>query len=194
MVTKDMIVTAIETGAKFPPAFQENAFAYALALASLASLAFVSFSIIVGYLLEARLNIRILERLGNIVSQRPAPYRTVLFYERWVSAGLLFTIFLGTFPDVLVLVLWNEVSAEAIIDLYLFDRICDGLVFIPYFFAIFLGLAFSQAKRHRLTYDAPATTEKHSKILRWSDVWEKAQIIAMAIICAVGIAFYKSLV
>lgn len=188
----DMITQAVDAGSRFPPAFQDSIWTFGLALASMASLSFVSFAILVGYVLEARVNMRILTRLCNWLTPAPKPTKTLAYYDRLVTSGFLITIILGTFPDVMVMVTWREVSAQTTLELYHIDRIADALVVIPYLWAIFLGLAIRQAKRHKLTFEAPYEVKGY-QFIRWADAIEKAKIIFLAIIIASGIAFYKSL-
>ena len=190
--TNQMITVAVETGSKFPPAFQGDALTYAFALASMSALSFISFAILVGYVLEARLNSKISTRLCNWVRDPDRSTRTIGFYDRLVTSGFLISILMGTFPDVMVMVTWREVSSRTMLELYHIDRFFDSLVVIPYLFSVFLGLGIRQAKRHKLNYEADYHV-KPSRIIHWSDALEKAKIIFLALVLAAGIAFYKSL-
>lgn len=189
--TNQIITAAVETGSKFPPAFQGDIWTYGMALASMSALSFVSFAILVGYVLEARINEKIGKQICNWLKAPEKKQRTLGFYDRLVTSGFLVTILLGTFPDVLVMVTWREVSSETMLDLYHWDRVCDSLVIIPYLFSVFLGLGIRQAKRHKLNYRADY--KPHPNIIHWSDALEKAKIIVLALVLAAGIAFYKSI-
>lgn len=122
----------------FPPAFHNNGFAYSFALFALLILASVSLAQIV--------------RTARCLEPSRNGWNSPVSVARLIVSCLYAVIFLGTFPDVVVLLLWNEVTDPVMQDIWAADRVFDGLTLVPFVAAIYLSLRAESKITGQLLY------------------------------------------
>jgi hypothetical protein len=101
--------------------------------------------------------------------------------------SLLLTIFMGAFPDVLILLAWGEASDRTIEVLFLIDRLFDGTLMYPFLVAIVLIVSASQPIEHVLDVDPKQASIR----LGWGDLKQKLKLVAVVMLIAVGVTVAK---
>ncbi|EJL21885.1 hypothetical protein [Novosphingobium sp. AP12] len=134
-----------------PPSFEGNAWAYAFALFGLTLVSFLSLKKLLSVLTEARRERAIERKVGVGFTRRPAIlFWTPLGLFRWKISCLYVCILMGASGDVLVMLLWREVSARTMEFLLAFDRALDGATIVPFMLAFMIGEWSDQAIPHAL--------------------------------------------
>ena len=110
----------------FPPAFEGSGGSYTFALFGLLILASVSLA----------QNVKIWRALDF----HRDGYSSPVTLARIIASCLYVTLFITTFPDVVVLMLWNEVSQGTMEALWATDRFFDGLALVPFTVAVLLSV------------------------------------------------------
>lgn len=122
-----------------PPSFEGNAWAYAAALFSLTLASCLSLKRLLGTVSEAGREIALERRIGSYVRRPAIPFWTPLGLFRWKVSCLYLTVLMGAIGDVLVMLLWGEVSARTMEVLLSLDRALDGATIMPFMLAFVIG-------------------------------------------------------
>lgn len=135
----------------FPPSFEGNPLTYGFALFSLSLLSMLSVARIWGLISDLH-KVRQLERslLWYIRPREPLSRWSALTLHETKLACLYLSIFLGAFPDVLILLLWGEASNQTMVRLFMMDRIGDGLTLLPFATAMMIGCWLQQVIPQKL--------------------------------------------
>ena len=174
----------------FPPSFEGNPWTYGFALFSLSLLSMLSVARIWALLSDIRKNRLLAERLpGLMVPRTPVPVWSALTLHETKLACLYLTIFIGTFPDTLILLLWGEAGTDTMVTLFLVDRIGDGLTLIPFSVAMMLGAWLQQVVPQKLI----ANSAQHEvKKPNWQALMPTIKIGALVLILAAGVTMGKA--
>lgn len=172
---------------RFPPSFDGNPWSYGYALFGLTLVSAASATVLVSYLLEARERRAINRLLDNQVIPALGPRWPLGRVLRVVIGSLLLTIFMGAFPDVLILLAWGEASDRTIEILFLVDRLLDGTLMYPFLLAITLIVSAGQSVEHVLSVDPMQASFR----LLWSDLKQKLKLIPVVLLIAVGVTVAK---
>lgn len=117
-----------------PPAFSGNRAAYGFALFSLFTISTLS-----------------LRKIASIALQlRHEPWREEpdIGLYRLGIAFLLAAIFVGTAPDVALMILWGEASARTLTIAMTIDRLGDGIALVPYLLSVTIVVRAEQLTRN----------------------------------------------
>jgi hypothetical protein len=173
----------IET--RFPPTFEDNAWAYGFALFSLTVIAATSAAILSNYWFEFRRDRAV--RLSRMCSVKPDVTHPLTVY-RFQIGCLLTMALIGTLPDVLVLLAWGEASDTTMWALFQIDRIGDGMCVLP--FGLFMAsyLLNREALDRTLTLDAGYVPIRP----RWVQLKDKVGIVVWALVIALGATLFKA--
>ena len=169
-MTRSGISSAYQT---FPPAFANNPFAYGFAL--------------FGLILVAALSLAQIVRLMRALDPHRDGYASPVTCHRIILICLFSAILMGTFPDVVVLLLWNEVSNAAMQELWALDRVFDGLMLVPFLMAILVGVR-SEA---RITYQLIKRDVAMDVWPTWKQTRDQFAIMGLAFLIAFGVAWGK---
>lgn len=175
---------------RFPPTFDENAFAYGFALFSLTTIAALATALLMQFVFERRVKRIILAEAGtdDMIYEDDCGPGTACALYRFQIGSLLWMALLGCLPDVLVLLAWGEASDETMWLLFQFDRICDGLCGIPFGAFALSYLISGSIVQHRLALDTGDVPLRP----RWVQIKEKVKIVALALVIAIGVTSYKA--
>lgn len=179
-------MTPAQAVSRFPPSFDGNPWTYGFALFSLTLVSAVSAAILVRYALEARQRREIDVKIHNALARPRLP--RIISVHRLIVSGLLLTILIGAFPDVLILLAWGEASDGTMEILFAIDRVGDGLVVFPFVAAAVLSTWIGQVLDHRIALDASAITMRMSV----SQLRERARMVAIVFLIALGVTLAKS--
>lgn len=183
--------TAVATS-PFPPSFDGNPWTYGFALFSLTLISAVSLTILVGYALEARGRRQFNQATGNYVEQPPFPFMHPLQLHRLIVSGFLLTIFMGAFPDVLIMLAWGEASARTMTNLYVLDRLGDGFLIIPFLCSVTLIVSAGQLVDHLLGNRADVAASSIKLRVSWVRLRERLKMASVVLLIAVGVTLAKS--
>lgn len=202
-IIEETVTAAVETGSRFPPSFADNVFYYWFALTSTSMMALVSFAIVLQNFIgnvHRRKAIAALRAAGVRVF-RPAESdqedgkRTLLCdYFTSIMNGLFTAIFFGVSMDALIMLLWNEVGAETLVAMYQLDRLFDGLVMLPFLYAIFHLAVAEEALTSRLVRNAREYSTLKMFVVHIKDVLERGRLLFLTTILCAGVALYKAIV
>lgn len=117
---------------RFPPSFDDSAWAYGFALFGLTLLCGMAIALLVVNLMEGRTNREISLRLANPVRQPWNEGTTILSLYRFKINCLLSVIIMGAVPDVIFLLSGGEAGHRTIEVLFMVDRVGDGMAVIPF--------------------------------------------------------------
>lgn len=174
----------------FPPSFEGNPWTYGFALFSLALLSMLSVARLWGLASEARKVRHLATRFpGFVQPMPPIPVWSALTLYESKMACLYLSILTLTFPDVLILLLWGEASNATMVDLFLLDRVCDGLALFPFAVAMTLGSWLAQVVPQKLISDDGADDVKPPN---WIALWPTLKIGAAVMIIAAGVTMGKA--
>lgn len=173
---------------RFPPSFDGNPWTYGFALFSLTLVSAISLAILIGYALEYRARREINVAIDNPVTQPAFPMTSPFSLYRWIICGFLLTIVMGALPDVLVLLAWGEASADTMEALFMFDRLADGLLILPYLCSAFLAVWAGQAVDHKLALDSIPMGLRPS----WAMMRDRIKMAGLVLFIAIGVTLAKS--
>lgn len=173
---------------RFPPSFDGNPWSYGFALFSLTLVSAISLAILVSFALDKRAKLEINRQIDNEIAQAPFPRTSPLSIHRLIVSGFLMTIVLGALPDVLVLLAWGEASDTAMNALFLVDRLCDGILVLPFICSACLVVWAGQAVDHKLALDSIAMRLRPS----WTHLRERLKMVSIVFLIAVGVTLAKS--
>lgn len=173
---------------RFPPSFEGNPWAYGFALFSLTLISAISFSMIVGYALEARRQREIDRLTRNLLAQPTRAMLSPITLYRLIVSGLLMTILFGALPDVVVMLAWGEAEDPTMWLFLQIDRVFDGLTLAPFTIAIYVAVRAAQAVDHRLAVDNLQISLRPS----WSTLRDKLKILGLVLLIAIGVTLYKA--
>lgn len=182
--------TAVATS-PFPPSFDGNPWTYGFALFSLTLISAISLTVIVGFILEARAKRQFDQATNNYVIQRPFPVMHPVSLHRAIVGGLLLTIFMGAFPDVLIMLAWGEASVRTMETLYIVDRLGDGFLIIPFLCSVLLKISAGQVVDHLLAVDMAQPNSIKLRV-SWQRLRERLKMAAIVLLIAVGVTLAKS--
>lgn len=175
----------------FPPSFDGNPWTYGFALFSLTLVSAMSLAQLLTYLFEGR-RVRVIRRLINSEfappPAPPSPPLTVLSAFQRIVISFLLMAFLAVTPDVFILLTWGEAGAPTLELLYLLDRLCDGLVMFPFLTALWLLARTRQALPQQLA----KAIEIPLGPFRWATLRDKAKVIAVVLLIAIGVTVGKA--
>lgn len=157
----------------FPPAFDDNPYTYAFALFSLILVASISLAHVV--------------RLTRSLQPDRDGWKTPITIFRLQMIALFLTLFIGTFPDVVVLLLWNEISDPAMVQLWALDRMFDGAMLVPFLFAVLLGVRSSP----RIVFQLIRAEAPGAAWPTWIQTKEQLWVIGLVLVIAAGVAWGK---
>jgi hypothetical protein len=173
----------------FPPSFDGNPWTYGFALFSLTLVSALSLTQLLAFWSERR-RLWTIYRLirSEVPPAPPVPPLSVLGAHQRIIASLLLMAFLGTTPDVFILMTWGEAGAPTLEILYLLDRVCDGLVMFPFLNAMFLMLRTRQALQQQLAkaVDIPLGP------FRWVHLRQNAKVFVIVLLIAIGVTIGKA--
>jgi len=178
---------SVEAMTRFPPSFDGNPWSYGYALFGLTLVSAASATVLTSYLLEARERRAINRVLDNPVVAETSPRWSLARILRVVIGCLLLTIFMGAFPDVLILLAWGEASDRTMEVLFLIDRLLDGTLMYPALLAMALIVSAGQAVEHVLAIDPLQVNFR----LSWSDVRPRLKLVAVVSLIAIGVTVAK---
>lgn len=174
----------------FPPSFEGNPLTYGFALFSLTLLSMLSVARIWGLASEARKHRHLAKRFPSFMQPvRPLPTWSALTLHEIKLACLYLTIFLGAFPDTLILLLWGEASQTAMVDLFLIDRVGDALTLVPFTIAMMLGAWLAQVVPQKLI-----SNSHHDEVKppNWQAIMPTLRIGAAVMLIAAGVTMGKA--
>lgn len=173
----------------FPPSFAGNPWTYGSALFSLTLVSALSLTQLLAFWSERR-QLWIIYRLieNELPPPRPVPPLSVLGAHQRIIASLLFMAFLGTTPDVFILLTWGEAGAPTLEILYLLDRVCDGLIMFPFLNATFLMIRTRQALQQQLAKAADIPLGA----FQWAMLRQNAKVFVIVLLIAIGVTIGKA--
>ncbi len=180
----------VDTLNRFPPSFDDNAWIYGGALFMLTLMSALSASALIGQGLEARHRARINHELGNMVTVRGLGLVTLLSLYRFKEAMLLLTVFQGTSPDAITLLLWGEASDSTMYILFTVDRVFDMTAGCSFLLWVTAKTLSGGSIAHRLALDPDIINVRP----RWYRVKDNLKIALYAFLIAVGVTLYKATV
>lgn len=174
----------------FPPSFEGNPWTYGFALFSLTLLSMLSVARIWALLSDIIKNRILAKRLPGFMQPfTPVPMWSALTLHETKLGCLYLTIFLGTFPDVLILLLWGEAGDATMDDLFLVDRIGDALTLVPFTTAMMLGAWLQQVVPQKLIANSHLDEVKRPN---WQAILPTLRIGAVVLIIAAGVTMGKA--
>lgn len=173
---------------RFPPSFEDNAFAYGFALFSLTVIASTSAALLLQFMFDRRAKIALALELGSGAYVGSCAPGSVCGLYRFQIGTLMWTMLLGTLPDVLVLLAWGEASDQLMWLLFQVDRIGDGMAGIPFTLFALSYLLSGKVIEHKLSLE----TDDVPLRPRWVQIKEKARIVVLALVIALGVTAYKA--
>lgn len=176
------------SGARFPPSFEDNAFAYGFALFSLTVISATSAALLLQFLFDRRAKTRLSLELGETAYLGSCAPGSACGLYRFQISTLMWTMLLGALPDVLVLLAWGEASDPLMWLLFQTDRVGDGLAGIPFTMFALSYLLSGKVIEHRLSLDV----EDVPLHPRWVQLKEKVRIVVLALVIALGVTAYKA--
>lgn len=172
----------------YPPSFDGNPWSYGFALFSLTLICALSIALLMQFLFEARAR-RAAWRMTAVVGHQGEPgLATPLGIHRMIITGFVVTILIGALPDVLVLFAWGEATMATMDNLFLLDRIGDGLTFAPFSFSCALSAWGLQVLPQQLVTE----TKVQLRPPTWRTLKGQAKIIGMILVVAAGVTFAKA--
>lgn len=174
----------------FPPSFEGNPWTYGFALFSLSLLSMLSVARIWALLSVINKTRTLAKRLpGYMRPRQPVPMWSALTLHETKLACLYLTIFLGTFPDVLILLLWGEADDATLVTLFLVDRIGDALTLAPFAVAMMLGAWLQQVVPQKLIANSHPTEVKPPN---WQAIMPTMKIGSVVMLIAAGVTMGKA--
>lgn len=119
---------------------------------------------------------------------------------RLALACLLFALVIAAGPDVILLLLWGEVGDKTLTAAMTLDRLCDGLVIIPFTMAIMFHVRAEQFQRtpshsffasFKDEEDAPRSRKLFAVVPRRETIAENVKIVIAVMVIAAGLALWK---
>jgi hypothetical protein len=162
----------------FPPAFAENPWSYGFALFALVLMASVSMAQVVRQVRVLKLPVDGLFGTWSALCL----WRLTLI--------LIFSAFtLVTFPDVVVLLLWNEVTDSTMQQLWALDRFFDAMTLAPFVAA---SLILIRSEGH-MTTQLSVQLEKPSAptFPTWSQTLHQVKLFGIVAVIAAGVSIGK---
>lgn len=175
----------------FPPSFDGSPWTYGFALFSLTLISAVSLTILVGYMLEARGKRLMNVRTTNYVNQPAFPFMHPVQLHRAIVSGFLLTIFMGAFPDVLIMLAWGEASVPTMNALYVVDRLGDGFLIVPFLASVTLIVSAGQVVDHLLGVNVVGGETVKLRV-SWKRLRERLKMTSVVLLIAVGVTLAKS--
>lgn len=174
----------------FPPSFEGNPWTYGFALFSMTLLAMLSVARMWGLASEARKHRHLANRFPGFMQPRlPLPMWSVLTLHETKLACLYLSIFTLTFPDVLIMLLWGEASQTTLVDLFLLDRMCDGLALFPFITAMTIGAWLAQVVPQKLISNVH---QDEVKPPNWQALIPTVRIASVVMLIALGVTMGKA--
>lgn len=167
---------AISNRAIFPPAFDNNPFSYGFALFSLTIMAALSLTHLV--------------RVVRAIDPKRDGWLMPITVGRLINICFFTAFVMVTFPDIVTLILWNEVSAKVMENIWATDRFFDGLTLIPFLVGTTLMLKSHNALVWQmLKTPQPITSSDVGYNL--DPLWRQWVMIALIALISAGIALGK---
>lgn len=157
----------------FPPVFHSNPTAYGFALAGLLILTSLSANRII--------------HLFRMIDPKVDGWGAPITLYRLAKVGLFSTIFIGCFPDLAVLLAWNEIDDRTMLSLWAMDRLFDGMALIPFTVSIILLIRAEKGMVEQLRRP-PLPVHL---FMAWPDIRKQLAIVAMVILVAAGVSIGK---
>lgn len=133
-----------------PPGY-DGPFQYFWTLFALSFMSLASSAMVIGYILEARVHMRLKQSGWREVKTILAKgHYNAAEVARFFITMLYLTVVIGVTPDVLKLLAWNEIEAENYLTLARVDAFCDGLSSIPFIIGISVHIWSRQSLEHLL--------------------------------------------
>ena len=173
---------------RFPPSFEDSAFAYGFALFGLTLIASVSAAILFNFMFDKRIRHDAVNEFGDTAFAVDCPSGSPCQLYRFQLGALLWTMLLGTLPDILLLLAWGEAPLSVMWTLYQLDRVGDGLASIPFGMFALSYLLSGNVIEHKLALDGGVVPLRP----RWVQVKEKGKIVIWASVIALGVTAYKA--
>lgn len=158
----------------FPPAFHDSPLAYGFGLFGLMMIATLS----------AGRAVYVSRQLKNSHDPWGSP---VNVYRLEVLGWLLFA-FMSTLPDLLVLILWNEIPMPVMLKLWATDRVFDGLAMIPFLFALVILVRSEHPLEDQLRR-MPVVKPSYST---WLQIKRQLTIVGLVMLIAILMAIGKT--
>jgi len=172
----------------FPPSFDGNPWTYGFALFSLTLVSAMSLAQVLAYVFEERRQREIDRQIHNAAPAAPMlPMSTLMAFRRIVFSFLLMA-FLGAAPDAVILLLWTGRADATMEWLYFVDRICDGLVMMPFCSALWLLARTRQALPQALAMVVNIPLGP----FRWRMLAENVKIVGAVLVIAIGVTLGKA--
>lgn len=172
----------------FPPSFDGNPWTYGFALFSLTLVSAMSLAQLLNYLFEAQRKREISQLVGNVLPPEPKPPMSSLTAFRTIVSSFLLMAFLGATPDVFILLAWGEASGETMLWLYMLDRVWDGLVVLPFGYALWM----LERTRQALPQQLAKVIHVPLGPFRWEMAVNNLKIATMVFLIAVGVTLGKA--
>ena len=174
----------------FPPSFEGNPWTYGFALFSLSLLSMLSVARMWSLAAEVRRARLIAQRFPGLVPPcQPHPRWSALTLHETKLFCLYLTMFVGAFPDVLVLLLWGEAMPGTMVTLFLLDRIGDGIAIAPFTLAMMLGAWLQQVVPQKLIANASPNEVKPPN---WRALMPTLKISSVVLLIAAGVTIGKA--
>lgn len=122
----NIAVAFFENGSPFPASFQGDRWAYAFS--------------VFGLFATALLAMEWLWRILWAFREEGMPFKHPLTLSRVVIALLLIGMLIRITPDVLLVMLWPEISPHTRAAIAFYDRVFDGLAIVPVTMAWYVGI------------------------------------------------------
>lgn len=184
-----MMDTPAIAASRFPPSFDGNPWSYGFALFGLTLISALCVAQLMLFWFESRA--REAAAASPAVHTFPpvaAATWTPLSIHRWIMTGVLTTILFGALPDVLILFFWGEASVTTMDNLFLADRLLDGLTIFPFLTASLLSAWASQVIPQQLFGAATIALQRP----RWWMIRERLKVVLFVLAIAVGVTIGKA--
>ena len=171
----------------YPPSFDGNPWSYGFALFSLTLICAFAAAMLLQFMFDSRAR-RAAIKAFNQEPLPPLPLANPLTIHQIIVSCYLTTILVGALPDVLVLFAWGEARNRTMDILFLIDRLCDGMTFLPFTAAVALSAWGRQVVPQQLIRDTHIRVQPPS----WRTIKDHAKVVGMVLVIAAGVTIAKA--